>query len=69
MAASFRSLIHAFMTLQKKIERQALAGPDKPRHLDAEAPSEFPIPAFGPHDLEPPHNPAIWRPPQPARSA
>ncbi len=31
------ALIHAFMTLQKKIEGQSLTGEDRPRHLDAEA--------------------------------
>ena len=28
----------------------------------AEAPSEFPVPKYGPHDLEPSSNPAIWQP-------
>jgi NADH-quinone oxidoreductase subunit B len=50
------ALIHAFMTLQKKIEEQALAGESRPRHLHKELPSEFPVPAFGAHDLEPPMN-------------
>jgi NADH-quinone oxidoreductase subunit B len=50
------ALIHAFMTLQKKIEEQALAGPDRPRHLHANLPSEFPVPAFGEHGLEPAMN-------------
>ena len=43
------------MTLQKKIDEQPLTGADRPRHLDADAPSEFPVPEFGEHDLEPPH--------------
>ncbi|HEY1502234.1 MAG TPA: NADH-quinone oxidoreductase subunit B [Acidobacteriaceae bacterium] len=50
------ALISAFMTLQKKIEEQALAGADRPRHLHAELPSEFPVPEFGAHGLEPPAN-------------
>jgi NADH-quinone oxidoreductase subunit B len=50
------ALISAFMTLQKKIEEQALAGADRPRHLHAELPSEFPVPEFGEHGLEPPAN-------------
>jgi NADH-quinone oxidoreductase subunit B len=62
------ALIHAFMTLQKKIDGQALTGPNRPRHLNADAPSEFPVPEFGEHDLVPPSNPAIWRPPA-ARTA
>src|ERR1700690_2876078 len=55
------ALIHAFMTLQKKIEDQALAGDARPRHLHAELPSEFPVPSFGAHGLEPPTNPDVFR--------
>jgi NADH-quinone oxidoreductase subunit B len=54
------ALIQAFMTLQKKIDAQSLTGPDRPRHLDADAPGEFPVPEFGEHDLEPPSNPSVW---------
>ena len=50
------ALIHAFMTLQKKIDGQALKGTDRPRHLDAGQPSEFPVPEFGEHGLDPPQN-------------
>lgn len=50
------ALIHAFMTLQKKIDEQALRGADRPRHLDPSQPSEFPVPEFGQHGLEPPDN-------------
>jgi NADH-quinone oxidoreductase subunit B len=50
------ALIHAFMMLQKKIEGQALAGAARPPHLNKDLPSEFPVPAFGEHDLEPPMN-------------
>jgi NADH-quinone oxidoreductase subunit B len=57
------ALIHAFMMLQRKISSQTLNGPDRPRHLDPDAPSEFPVPAFGAHDLVPPSNPSLWRPP------
>ena len=63
------ALLHALMTLQKKIEDDALTGPTRPRHLNASQPSEFPIPAFGAHDLEPPSNPDVWRPPQTKREA
>src|SRR5206468_508743 len=45
------ALIHAFMTLQKKIDEQRLSGNGRPRHLDPDAPSEFPVPQFGEHDL------------------
>ncbi len=57
------ALLHAFMTLQRKIDEQALTGAQRPRHLVAEAPSEFPVPEYGEHDLEPPSNPAVWQPP------
>jgi NADH-quinone oxidoreductase subunit B len=57
------ALIHAFMTLQKKISEQSLTGPHRARHFDPAIPSEYPVPEFGEHDLEPPKNPAIWQPP------
>jgi len=63
------ALLHALMTLQKKIEEDALSGPKRPRHMDPNAPSEFPIPAFGAHDLEPPSNPDVWNPPTIKRGA
>src|SRR5688500_11833194 len=55
------ALIHAIMTLQRKIDGQRLAG-DAP-HFNADTPSEFPVPAFGGHDLEPGYNPEVWQPP------
>ena len=57
------ALLHALMTLQKQIEEDALSGPKRPRHMDPKALSEFPIPAFGAHDLEPASNPDVWEPP------
>ncbi len=54
------ALIDALMTLQKLIDKQSLTGADRPRHLQAEAPSEFIVPRFGAHDLEPPQNPEVW---------
>jgi len=57
------ALIHAFMTLQRKIDEQALTGRDRPRHLRADEPSEFPIPEFGDKDLLPGRNDAVWKPP------
>jgi len=57
------ALLHAIITLQEKIERQALTGPERPRHLLADAPSEFPAPRYGDHDLVPSNNPAVWQPP------
>jgi len=57
------ALLHALMTLQKKIQDDVLKGESAPRHLRADAPSEFPVPEHGKHDLEPPNNPAIWKAP------
>jgi NADH-quinone oxidoreductase subunit B len=54
------ALLQAFMTLQKKIDGQSLTGADRPRHLDANAPGEFPVPVQGEHDLEPPANGLVW---------
>jgi NADH-quinone oxidoreductase subunit B len=48
------------MTLQKKIDEQPLTGEGRPRHLDAEAQSVFPVPVQGEHDLEPASNPGVW---------
>jgi NADH-quinone oxidoreductase subunit B len=54
------ALIHGFMVLQKKIEEQALTGGEKPRHLNPEVPSEYIVPAYGEHDLEPSMNPKLY---------
>lgn len=59
------ALLHAFMELQKKIDAQKLTGPGQARHLDPAQPSEFPIPVFGAHDLEPSVNCKVWNPPTP----
>ena len=54
------ALLQAFITLQEKIDKQQLTGEGRPRHLDAEAQTEFPVPEQGEHDLEPPSNPSVW---------
>jgi NADH-quinone oxidoreductase subunit B len=54
------ALLDAFIALQKKIDGQSLTGENRPRHLDAEAPGEFPVPEQGEHDLEPPANTVVW---------
>ena len=54
------ALLQAFMTLQKKIEGQNLTGEGRPRHLDAGAQGEFPVPVQGEHDLEPTANRLVW---------
>ena len=58
------ALLHAFMELQKKIDGQKLSGRDKANFLKADQPSEYPVPAFGAHDLEPPANPELFQPPE-----
>src|SRR5437868_1843085 len=57
------ALIHAFMALQQRIGGQQLTGVNRPRHLHADAPSEFPVPQLGDHDLVPPANRDVWQPP------
>jgi NADH-quinone oxidoreductase subunit B len=59
------ALLQAFMTLQKKIGAQDLTGADRPRHLNAEAMGEFPVPEFGAHDLVPSSNALVWPLPAP----
>ena len=54
------ALISAFMTLQEKIAAQHITGEDRPRHLKADEPSEFPVPGYGEHDLDPPSNTAVF---------
>lgn len=58
------ALLHAFITLQKKIDAQQLRGEGRARFLRADTPSEYPVPDFGVHDLEPTHNEEVF-PPQP----
>src|ERR1043166_7966484 len=57
------ALLHAFMELQRKIDGQKLSGTNKAEFLKPEEPSEFPVPAFGQHDLAPPANRELFRPP------
>jgi NADH-quinone oxidoreductase subunit B len=56
------ALIHAIMTLQRKIAAEQLG--KNQRWYDANATTEFSIPAFGDHDLQPPVNTEIWQPPR-----
>jgi NADH-quinone oxidoreductase subunit B len=48
------------MALQQKIAAQPITGEQRPRHLKADEPSEFAIPSYGDHDLEPPSNRAVF---------
>jgi NADH-quinone oxidoreductase subunit B len=45
------ALLEGLIHLQQKIARQRLTGPERPPCLDKNAPGEFPVPQFGPHDL------------------
>lgn len=56
------ALLNGLITLQEKIRKERLAGPDAARHLRADTPSEYPIPEYSDHDLDPPRNPAVWSP-------
>ena len=58
------ALIHGLMMLQRKIAAQKLTGPDRAHYFDSAAPSEYPVPQFGAHDLVPSCNPGVWQPPQ-----
>ena len=51
------------MELQRKIDGQKLSGAGKAEFLKSNTPSEYPVPAFGAHDLEPPANPDVFHPP------
>jgi len=57
------ALLHGLMQLQQKIRREKSAGTAVPRHLRPGDPGDYPVPACGAHDLEPPLNPAVWQPP------
>ena len=56
------ALLDALIALQKKIGGQSLTGSNRPRHLDAAADGEYPVPKCGAHDLEPPRNAPLWHP-------
>src|SRR5437764_492747 len=58
------ALLHAFMELQRKIESQKLSRPDTAELLKPEQASEFPVPGFGEHDLNPPANKEVYQPPK-----
>ncbi|MGD0651491.1 MAG: NADH-quinone oxidoreductase subunit B [Verrucomicrobiia bacterium] len=58
------ALLHAIMTLQRKIAGQHLEKEQRPRWYDKTAPAEYLIPTYGEHDLEPPVNREVWHPPR-----
>lgn len=57
------ALLNGLIELQKKIRGEKLSGPAAARQFRADVSAEFPVPEFGPHDLEPPANPQVWSAP------
>jgi len=58
------ALIHAIMTLQRKIANQHLDKENRLRWYDKRSETEFPVPSYGEHDLLPPANRDVWHPPR-----
>ncbi len=56
------ALLEGLIKLQEKIAAQKLLGSDLPRHADKNDPGDYPVPAYGAHDLEPPLNPRVFKP-------
>ena len=54
------ALLHAFITLQKKIDGQRLSDNQHSSLPGPSAGEEFPVPEYGEHDLEPPLNRSVW---------
>ena len=63
------ALLNGLIQLQKQIKAEQLTGPNAARFTRPEEPSEFPIPAYGAHDLVPTKNDAVWAPPTPEAKA
>lgn len=61
------ALLEGLIKLQEKIAGQRLFGPNRARHADPGDAGEYPVPAYGAHDLEPPLNPAVFKPQPPRR--
>jgi NADH-quinone oxidoreductase subunit B len=59
------ALLHGLMELQKQIRTERLSGPALARHMRPAHESEFPVPAYGAHDLLPAKNPDVWQPAPP----
>lgn len=62
------ALLHGLTELQEKIRAERVTGPQAARHLRADPASEFPVPDYGTHDLEPPSNPTLFKPPASPRA-
>ena len=57
------ALLHAIMTLQRKIAGDSLAT-NREQEENERLKGELPIPVHGAKDLEPPKNPKIWKAPK-----
>src|SRR6476619_3986149 len=57
------ALLNGLIELQRKIDEQQLTGEKKAAFLKPNEPSEFPVPKFGEHDLEPSANADVFQPP------
>lgn len=56
------ALLEGLITLREKIAKEKLMGKARARHADPQGTAAFPVPEYGPHDLQPVANPAIWKP-------
>ena len=63
------ALLEGLMTLRDKIAKEKLMGKHRARHADPNGTAAFPVPEFGPHDLEPAANREIWSPTAVVREA
>ncbi len=58
------ALIHAIMTLQDKIRTErSIVEKDRSNPAYGKTSREFPVPVYDGHDLKPPFNPDVWKPP------
>ena len=59
------ALLNGLIELQRQIRTERLSGTDTARHMRPEHRSEFPVPAYGAHDLSPAKNTDVWEPASP----
>lgn len=57
------ALLHALMTLQKKIKGQKTLGKGTTNPAYKEGKRVYPVPVLSGDDLDPPYNPDVWTPP------
>ena len=58
------ALLHALMTLQKKIKKQKSLGKHVTNPAYKEGRRVYPVPVLSGDDLDPPYNPDVWTPPK-----